>query len=100
MYLGGLCFITDRTVQGLSYEDITHKVLMKGVGWIQFREKEKTRRETYEEAVKLRRLTRDYNAILVINDFLDIAMCADADGVHLGQDDLPLGKARKIMGRD
>jgi len=100
MYLGGLCFITDRTIQGLSCEDMTHKVLMKGVGWIQFREKEKTRRETYEEAVKLRRLTRDYNAILIINDFLDIAMCADADGVHLGQDDLPLGKARKIMGRD
>ena len=99
MYLGGLCFITDRTIQGLSYEDMTHRVLMKGISWIQFREKERTRHEIYREAVMLRGLTRDYNAVLIINDFLDIAMCVDADGVHLGQDDLPLREARKIMGR-
>jgi len=99
MYLGGLCFITDRTIQGLSYEDMTHRVLMKGLRWIQFREKERTRHEIYREAVMLRGLTRDYNAVLIINDFLDIAMCVDADGVHLGQDDLPLREARKIVGR-
>jgi len=100
MYLGGLCFITDRKVSGLSYEDMTHKVLLKGVQWIQFREKETSRREIYQNAIRLRRLTKDYDAVFVVNDFPDIAMCAGADGVHLGQDDLPLKEARKIMGRD
>ena len=100
MYLGGLCFITDRTVSGLSYEDMTHKVLLKGVRWIQFREKERSRHDIYGEAIRLRRLTKDYNAVLIINDFPDIAICAGADGVHLGQDDLPLKEARKIMGRN
>lgn len=100
MYLGGLCFITDRKVSGLSCEDMIHKVLMNGVRWIQFREKERSKRKIYEQAIKLRRLTKDYNAVFIINDFPDIAMCADADGVHLGQDDLPLKEARKIMGRN
>lgn len=100
MYLGGLCFITDRKVSGLSYEDMTHKVLLKGVQWIQFREKETSRREIYQNAIRLRRLTKDYDAVFVVNDFPDIAMCAGADGVHLGQDDLPLKEARKIIGRD
>ncbi|OGW53990.1 MAG: thiamine-phosphate diphosphorylase [Nitrospirae bacterium RBG_13_43_8] len=100
MYLGGLCFITDRKVSGLSYEDMTHKVLLKGVRWIQFRDKKRSRREIYQNAIRLRRLTKDYDAVFVVNDFPDIALCCGADGVHLGQDDLPLKEARKIMGRD
>jgi thiamine-phosphate pyrophosphorylase len=100
MYLGGLCFITDRKISGLSYEDMTFKVLIKGVHWIQYREKERSRLEIYKGAAKLRRLTRDYNAVFIVNDLVDIAICVNADGVHLGQDDLPLKEARKIMGRD
>jgi len=100
MYLGGLCFITDQKVSGLSYEDMTHKVLLKGVRWIQFREKERSRHDIYGEAIRLRRLTKNYDAVLIVNDFPDIAICAGADGVHLGQDDLPLKEARKIMGRN
>ena len=100
IYLGGLCFITDRKVSELSFEDMTRKVLMKGVHWIQFREKEKSRRKICEKAISLRRLTKNYDAVLIVNDFPDIAMCSGADGVHLGQDDLPLKEARKIMGRN
>jgi thiamine-phosphate pyrophosphorylase len=100
MYLGGLCFITDRKVSGLSHEDMTLKVLMKGIHWIQYREKERSRREISREAAKIRKLTRDYNAVFIVNDFVDIAICVNADGVHLGQDDLPLKEARKIMGKD
>lgn len=100
MYLGGLCFITDQKVSGLSYEDMTHKVLLKGARWIQFREKERSRHDIYGEAIRLRRLTKNYDAVLIVNDFPDIAICAGADGVHLGQDDLPLKEARKIMGRN
>jgi thiamine-phosphate pyrophosphorylase len=64
---------------------------------MQYREKEKTRRAIYEEALKLRHVTRRFNATLIINDYADIARAVDADGVHLGQDDLPLDKARNIM---
>ncbi|MEW6215409.1 MAG: thiamine phosphate synthase [Nitrospirota bacterium] len=110
MYHGGLCFITDRKsckprpcAQGrgkLSCEEMALKVLRTGVRWVQYREKERSRREIYEESVRLRRLTADFNAVFIVNDHADIALAVDADGVHLGQDDLPLKEARKIMGRD
>lgn len=72
-------------------------VLQSGITCMQYREKEKTRRAIYEEALTLRRLTHRFNATLIINDYADIARAVDADGVHLGQDDLPLDKARSIM---
>jgi len=78
---------------------MTLKVLKAGVKWVQYREKEKSRREIYEEAIILRKLTRGFNAVLIVNDYVDIALTADADGVHLGQGDLPLREARKILGR-
>jgi thiamine-phosphate pyrophosphorylase len=99
MYLGGLCFITDRTYCSLSISAMTEAVLKAGIRFIQYRDKTSARRAIFEEALKLRRLTRRYRATLVINDHPDIALAADADGVHLGQDDLPLREARKIMGR-
>jgi thiamine-phosphate pyrophosphorylase len=77
---------------------MVRRVLEAGVTFIQYREKEKTRRQIYEEAVGLRELTRSFQAVLIINDHADIALAVDADGVHLGQDDLPLKEARKIMG--
>ena len=98
MYLNGICFITDRSCSALPVPDMVRSVLEAGVTFIQYREKEKTRRQIYEEAVVLRELTRAFHAVLIINDHADIALAADADGVHLGQDDLPLKEARRIMG--
>ncbi len=69
-----------------------------GARWIQYRDKEKTRREIYFEALKLRELTRETGAAFVVNDHTDIALAVDADGVHLGQDDLPIKEARSLMG--
>ena len=100
MYLGGLCFITDNKASNLPYEDMVLRVLRAGVRWIQYRDKESSRREIFREAVKLRGLTRDFHSILIINDHPDIALASDADGVHLGQDDLPLREARRVMGED
>lgn len=100
MYLGGLCFITDRKACKLSCEKMTLKVLRAGLKWVQYRDKEKSRREIYEEAIRLRKLTKDFNAVLIVNDYADIALAVDADGVHLGQDDLPVREAREIMWRD
>lgn len=100
MYLGGLCFITDRKACNLSYEDMILKALSTGVRWVQYRDKDSSRKEIYEEAVKLRKLTEKFNAVFIVNDHADIALAVDADGVHLGQDDLPAREARKIMGKD
>jgi thiamine-phosphate pyrophosphorylase len=95
----GLYLITDRKVSGLSAPEMVAKALEAGVTWIQYREKEKSRREMYYEALKLRVLTRDRGASLIVNDHADIALAVDADGLHIGQDDLPLREARKVMGK-
>jgi thiamine-phosphate pyrophosphorylase len=76
------------------------KALEAGVRWIQYRDKERSRREIYQESIRLRNITRTFNAVFIVNDHTDIALAVDADGVHLGQDDLPLKEARKITGKD
>jgi len=100
MYLGGLCFISGSRTSWRSCENTVLEALKAGVRWIQYRNKDGSRREIFRESVNLRKITRDFNTMLIINDHADIALAADADGVHLGQDDLPLKEARKIIGRD
>lgn len=97
--LCGLCIVTDRKASGLTCEAMTVMALDAGARWIQYREKEQSRKEVYCEAVKLRGLTRKAGALFVVNDHADIALAVDADGLHLGQDDLPLKEARKILGK-
>jgi thiamine-phosphate pyrophosphorylase len=99
MYNGGICFITDKSYCALSVFDMVSAVLEAGITFIQYRDKDVSRRTAYEEALRLRELTRSFGARLIINDYSDIALAVDADGVHLGQDDLPLAEARKLMGR-
>ena len=98
MYFKGICFITDRKYSDLPLYDMIDVVLRAGVKCIQYREKYLSRREIYANAVTLREFTRLFDAMLIINDHADIALAVEADGVHLGQDDLPLKEARKIMG--
>ncbi|MEJ2684260.1 MAG: thiamine phosphate synthase [Candidatus Sulfobium sp.] len=98
MYLNGICFITDRTYCSLSPHEMCMAALKGGVRFIQYRDKDRTRKEIYYEAVRLREMTLSAGAVLIINDHADIALAVNADGVHLGQDDLPLKEARKIMG--
>ncbi|HYA31419.1 MAG TPA: thiamine phosphate synthase [Thermodesulfovibrionales bacterium] len=98
-HLSGLCLVTDRKASGMSCEEMTVAALDAGAGWIQYREKEKNRREAYYEAVKLRGMTRKAGALFVVNDHADIALAVDADGLHLGQDDLPLNEARRVVGK-
>ncbi len=99
MYQHGICFITDRTCSDLPFPEMVRLVLQAGITFIQYREKEKTKQEIYQEAMRLRALTGMFNATFIVNDHADIALAVGADGVHLGQDDLPLQEARKIMGR-
>jgi len=100
MYAGGLCFITGQETDTLSFEEMTFRALQAGVKWVQYRDKERSRREMYEESIRLMGIAKKFNATLIVNDHPDIALAADADGVHLGQDDLPVKEARKIMGKN
>jgi len=92
-----LCLIIDPSLSPLDPEEIALRALGAGARFIQYREKHKPRGEIYSSALKLRRITRDFGAVLIINDHTDIAAAVDADGVHLGQEDLPIHEARKII---
>ena len=94
-----LYFITDST--GFSEEEFLIRVedaLRGGVTIIQLREKDKTTRDYIELAKKVHNITKRYNVPLIIDDRIDVAMAVDAEGVHLGQSDMPIDIARKILG--
>lgn len=96
-----LYFITDST--GLSEEEFlrrTEAALQGGVTLLQLREKNRTTREYMSLAEQVHGLTRRYGVPLLIDDRLDVAMAVDAEGVHLGQSDLPIHVARRIFGAD
>lgn len=100
MYLGGICFITDRRHTKASYEEMVRLALEAGIRWIQYRHKEGQRRDLLRNALSLRELTKIFGATFIVNDYVDIALAVDADGVHLGQEDLPIEKAREALGKD
>jgi thiamine-phosphate pyrophosphorylase len=81
---------------GRSNLDVLEGVIQGGARIIQLREKEASTREFYELAVSFREITAKAGVLLIINDRIDIALAVGADGVHLGQDDLPIGIARKL----
>ena len=71
-----------------------------GIDVVQLREKHASARERYELGLELREVTREAGVPLVVNDRIDLAAAIDADGVHLGDDDLPVGVARERLGSD
>ncbi|MGV8073452.1 MAG: thiamine phosphate synthase [Syntrophobacteraceae bacterium] len=81
---------------GRSDMDVLHAAAEGGARIIQLREKEHSRKELYNLALKFREITEKAGILLIINDYLDIALAVGADGVHLGQDDLPVRAARKL----
>ena len=96
-----LYFITDST--GFSEEDFlrrTEEALKGGASLLQLREKDKTTREYISLAEKVHTLTKKYNVPLIIDDRVDVALAMGAEGVHLGQSDMPINTARKILGDD
>jgi thiamine-phosphate pyrophosphorylase len=70
-----------------------------GARLFQYRNKTASMKDAYREALPLRRAAAEAGALFIVNDRCDLALAVDADGVHLGQDDLPLADARAIMGR-
>lgn len=96
-----LYFITDST--GYSEEEFlrrTEEALKGGVTLVQVREKDKSTREYIDIAKKVHKLTLKYGVPLIIDDRVDVALAVDAEGVHVGQSDMPVDTARKILGND
>ena len=94
-----LYFITDST--GFSEEEFlrrAERALMGGVTLMQLREKNKTTREYISLAKKVHALAQEYAVPLIIDDRVDVALAVDAEGVHLGAEDMTIADARRILG--
>lgn len=97
--LTGYYFITDKELSRSGIVSDVKNALSAGVKVIQYRNKEVLTGQLYMEALKLKSLCKD-KALFLINDRLDIALAVNADGVHLGNDDLPYSVARKLLGKN
>ena len=82
--------------EGRSNLEVLEAVIRGGSKIIQLREKEYPKRDLYNLALKFKEITSRAGVLLIINDHLDIALAVDADGVHLGQEDLPVQAARRL----
>lgn len=85
---------------GRSMLEVMEAALKGGADIVQLRDKDISKRDLLEKATRLKALTAQYNVPLIVNDHPDVALAVDADGVHLGQDDMPIAVARQIMGPD
>jgi thiamine-phosphate pyrophosphorylase len=93
----GLYYVTSEPLSaGRSTLDVLNEALDGGIRLVQLREKTFERKAFTQLAEAARELTDRYDAILIVNDYLDIALAAGADGVHLGQQDLPVAAARRV----
>ena len=96
-----LYFITDST--GFTEEEFLYRVeqaLKGGAKLLQLREKNKSTREYIQLAEKVHAVAKCYNVPLIIDDRIDVALAIDAEGVHVGAEDMPVATARKLMGDD
>ena len=94
-----LYVITDRAIgRDRSLGDIVSAAIRGGATMIQLREKARPARDVVEMARHLLNITRPAGVPLIINDRVDVALAVEADGVHLGQDDLPVADARRLLG--
>jgi len=100
MRISKLYAITDRQWSNCTHEEIVRMFLDGGASLIQLRDKEASGRELLDQSIACLDLTRKAGATLIINDRVDVALTAGADGVHLGQDDLSVDEAREILGED
>lgn len=91
--------VTDNRLPGeRPLEEVVRASIRGGAGVVQYRDKHSSTRVLVERAALLRAICREAGACFLINDRIDVALAVDADGVHLGQDDMPLRLARKILG--
>lgn len=96
-----LYLITDRRfLKGRELKKVVEDAILGGVTIVQVREKDVSTREFYNVAKEVKEVTDHYKVPIIINDRLDIAQAINAHGVHLGQKDMHLNIARRILGKD
>ena len=94
-----LYLITDENyIKDESFEFVIEEALKGGVTVVQLREKKSSTKDFLKKAFRLKSLLLKYNVPLIINDRIDIALACDADGIHIGQSDMPYIYARKLLG--
>lgn len=93
------CITDQASSLGRGDEEVAAALLRGGATVLQYRAKKVHAREQFKTALKLRALTRAAGAAFIVNDRVDLALACGADGVHLGQDDLPLALARRLAGK-
>lgn len=95
----GLYGITgEKFANGRSNIDCVKAMVEAGIKVIQYREKDKNIRKKLLEAKEIRKITREAGVCFIVNDHIDIALAVDADGVHIGQEDMPVVEVRKLVG--
>ncbi|MBU1248643.1 MAG: thiamine phosphate synthase [Proteobacteria bacterium] len=98
---GGIyCLTAEKFSLGRSNIEVVGIMLDAGIKLVQYREKTKKMGAKLEECRKLREMTRAAGAALIINDDIDLALLVGADGVHVGQEDLPVAEVRRLVGPD
>ncbi|HEX7316448.1 MAG TPA: thiamine phosphate synthase [Pyrinomonadaceae bacterium] len=90
--------ITDRRLSGLRHAEQVARLCEGGARVVQLREKALPAREFYAEVLEALRVARGFGARVIVNDRVDVALAAGADGVHVGQDDMPPEAARALLG--
>ena len=96
-----LYLVTDRPLcMGRELEWVVEEAVKGGVTLVQLREKDTDTRQFIELAIRLKKTLAAYQVPLLINDRIDVALAADADGVHIGQSDMPYEMARRLLGND
>ncbi len=94
----GLYAIIDtQTLKGHSLIEAANQAICGGAKTIQLRDKLQSKRELLPIAQQLKNLCAKHNVLFIVNDYLDLALATDADGLHLGQDDMPISVARKLL---
>jgi thiamine-phosphate pyrophosphorylase len=99
--IGKLHVLTDTLLQArFSHVELTEMAIAGGADAIQFRQKKGSTRELIEIAVQMKQACAKKGVAFIVNDRIDVAIAAQADGVHLGQDDFPIPLARELLGKE
>ncbi|NDV18956.1 thiamine phosphate synthase [Pseudodesulfovibrio sp. JC047] len=94
------CLTGEKFSLGRSNIEVVRDMLDSGIKLVQYREKEKKMGAKYEECQAIRAMTREAGAAFIVNDDIELAILVGADGVHIGQEDLPLEVVRQLVGDD
>lgn len=92
------CITAEEHSLGRSNIEVVQQMIEAGVTIVQYREKDKKMKAKYQECQVIRKMTKKAGVTFIVNDDIDLAVLVEADGVHIGQDDLPIAQVRQLVG--